>query len=126
MGSSPIYPVPLVGTHFIILIMKELLSELNVNVSSLVRSGVILVLGAPVVLAVGAAFNASAESTRLADLPDLRSLEIESVQGKAAPACIKFLVSKSDSKLEREAKTELDDIFGGDVNHSEVCKWVFS
>ena len=57
---------------------------------------------------------------------DLRTLEIESQQGKAAPACIKYLVSKDDSKLEREAQNELDDIFGGEVNHAEVCKWVFS
>ena len=106
--------------------MKDLLSELNVNVSSLVRSGVILLLGAPVVLALGNSLNTSAEQSRLANLPDLRSLEIESQQGKAAPACIKFLVSKDDSKLEREAKNELDDIFGGEVNHAEVCKWVFS
>ena len=41
--------------------MKELLSELNVNVSSLVRSGVVLVLGAPVVLATGGLL---AEATR--------------------------------------------------------------
>ena len=47
-------------------------------------------------------------------------------QGAAAEACIKFLVSKDDSKMERDAKTALDEVFEGDVNHAEVCKWVFS
>ena len=106
--------------------MKELIKDLNVNVSSLVRSGVILLLGVPVVMAFGNSLNTSADASRLANLPDLRDLEIESVQGKAAPACIKYLVSKDESKLEREAQNELDDIFGGEVNHGEVCKWVFS
>ena len=70
------------GTHFIIFNMKELLSELNVNVSS--------------------------------------------YPGAAAEACVKYLVSKNDSKLEREAKTELDEVFGGEVNYKEVCNWTFS
>ena len=106
--------------------MKDLLSELNVNVSSLVRSGVILLLGAPVVMGAGAAFKEIAGATKEATQDDVRTLIVENYQGRAAEACVKFLVSKNDSKLEREAKTELDDVFGGDVNHAEVCKWAFS
>ena len=106
--------------------MKELLSELNVNVSSLVRSGVVLLLGAPVVLSVGGLLNEASRSAKEDSQPDGRSVVIEEAQAKAAPACVKWLVSKSDTKLEREAKNELDDLFGGEVNHEEVCKWVFS
>ena len=106
--------------------MKELLSELNVNVSSLVRSGVVLLLGAPVVLSMASMFKTNAEATRLANQPDVREEAISVYRGAAAEACVKFLVSKDDSKLEREAKTELDEVFGGEVNYPEVCKWVFS
>ena len=126
MGSSPINPVPQVGTHFIILIMKELLSELNVNVSSLVRSGVVLVLGAPVVLATGGLLGEATRQAKAESQEDARTVVIDYYQGAAAEACIKFLVSKADSKMERDAKTELDEVFEGDVNHTEVCKWVFS
>jgi hypothetical protein len=106
--------------------MKELLSELNVNVSSLVRSGVVLLLGAPVVLGAGSAFNEIARATKQASQDDVRTLIIENYQGRAAEACVKYLVSKNDSKLEREAKTELDEVFGGEVNYKEVCNWTFS
>ena len=106
--------------------MKDLLSELNVNVSSLVRSAVVLVLGAPVVLGAGAAFKEVASATKNAASEDARSIIVESYQAQATEACVKFLVSKDDSKLERDAKSELDEVFGGDVNHTEVCKWVFS
>ena len=126
MGSSPINPVPQVGTHFIIFTMKDLLSELNVNVASLVRSGVILVIGVPAVLGLGNVLNTAAQSTKNAERPDVRQLVIESYQGRAAEACVKFLVAKQDSKMEREAKTELDDVFGGEVNYKEVCNWTFS
>ena len=125
-GSSPVHPVPQVGTHFINFLMKDLLSELNVNVSSLVRSGVVLLLGAPVVLGAGGFFNELAKATKETARPDGRSVIIESYQTMAAEACVKFLVSKTDSKLEREAKTELDEVFGGEVNYKEVCNWTFS
>jgi hypothetical protein len=125
-GSIPVHPVPQVGTHFINFLMKELLSELNVNVSSLVRSGVVLLLGAPVVLGAGSAFNEIARATKQASQDDVRTIIIENYQGRAAEACVKYLVSKNDSKLEREAKTELDEVFGGEVNYKEVCNWTFS
>ena len=106
--------------------MKDLLSELNVNVSSLVRSGVVLLLGAPVVLGAGGFFKELASATKQAARPDGRSVIIESYQTRAAEACVKYLVSKDDSSLEREAKTELDEVFGGEVNYKEVCNWTFS
>ena len=122
----PYIPFPKWELTFIKLIMKDLLSELNVNVSSLVRSGVVLLLGAPVVLGAGGFFNELAKATKETARPDGRSVIIESYQTQAAEACVKFLVSKADSKLEREAKTELDEVFGGEVNYKEVCTWTFS
>ena len=106
--------------------MKDLLSELNVNVSSLVRSGVVLVLGAPVVLATGGLLAEATRQAKADSQEDARQVVIDYYQGAAAEACVKFLVSKSDSKMERDAKTALDEVFEGDVNHTEVCKWVFS
>ena len=114
------------GNSLYYLIMKELLSELNVNVSSLVRSGVVLLLGAPVVLATGGLLAEATRQAKADSQEDARQVVIDYYQGAAAEACVKFLVSKSDSKMERDAKTALDEVFEGDVNHAEVCKWVFS
>ena len=38
-----------------------------------------------------------------------------------AEPCIGWAVSKVDSKLERESKTAIDDIFGGEVDYGKVC-----
>ena len=64
--------------------MKELLSELNVNVSSLVRSGVVLLLGAPVVLAAGGLLSEATKQAQVAGREDARQVIIDYYQGAAA------------------------------------------
>ena len=85
------------------------------NIENLVRSGVALVIGLPVTA--GVLISALPEKDKVAEATsDLKAELIE--------PCIKYVVSKVDSKLEREAKDELDEALGGEVNYKEVCKWV--
>lgn len=88
---------------------------MTLSVENLVRSGVVLVIGLP--LSVGVLLNAIPEAKNESVLTQNR------IKGEIAESCVKYLVSKVDSKLERESKNEIDDILGGEVNHSEVCKW---
>ena len=96
--------------------MNELLK--TINVSSLVRSAVVLVLGAPLLMGVGTAISSNVAQETKGDrvANDMRS--------KLMEPCIDFAFSKPDSKLEREAKTDIDDVFGGQVNYQQVCNWV--
>ena len=88
---------------------------MSLNVENLVRSGVALVIGLPLTAAV--LVNALPEKNQ--------SVLVQNrIKGQLTEACVKFLVSKNDSKLERESKSEIDDILGGDVNYIETCKWV--
>ena len=88
----------------------------GLNVNQLVRSAVVLVLGLP--LTAGVLVNAWPE-------PKNESVLVQNrIKGELTEACVKYLVSKNDSKLEREAKTEIDEVLGGDVNYIETCKWV--
>lgn len=96
--------------------MKELLSTLNV--ASLVRSGVVLVLGAPLLMGVGNSLSALTA-------PSPVETVTRRLQSGLVEPCVDYMFSKGDSKLEREAKTELDDAFGGEVDHANVCGWVF-
>jgi hypothetical protein len=86
------------------------------NVNQLVRSGVVLAIGLP--LSIGVLANAWPEEKNQSVLIQNR------VKGELTEACIKYAVSKVDSKLEREAKDEIDDILGGEVNYKGVCDWV--
>ena len=103
--------------------VNELLKD--VNVASLVRSGVVLILGAPVVLGLGANFDSIADATNRTG-PSDRDNTVAAVQSDIARDCINFVVSKEDTKMERDAKNALDEYFGGEVDYKGVCEWAFS
>lgn len=98
------------------------LSELNVN--NLVRSGVILVAALPLTLGVGSMFNTNATITANESRETKGEKVVNEIKGDLTRACINFAVSKDDSKLERDSKTEIDEYFGGEVNYQAVCQWV--
>jgi selenophosphate synthase len=85
------------------------------NVENLVRSGVALVIGLP--LTIGVLVNALPEKNEA-------NLIKNKLKAELTEACLKYVVSKNDSKLERLAKNEIDEIIGGEVNYIEACKWV--
>ena len=49
---------------------------------------------------------------------------IEEIKAGLAKPCVNYLLSKDDSKLERDAKDAVDEYFGGEVDHRSVCDWV--
>ena len=92
---------------------------MNLNVENLVRSGVILLVALPVSLATTFA---------LAERPRENESVITQAELKAdlTLPCLRYALSKNDSKLEREAKNAVDEVLGGEVNYQEACKWVLS
>ncbi len=85
------------------------------QVENLVRSGVALVIGLPLTIAVVASVvpeKNEAETTK-------NRLKAELIE-----PCFKWAASKNDSKLEREAKDAIDEVLGGEVNYKGVCDWV--
>ena len=102
---------------------------MDLNISSIVRS---LVIGAAVVpfsfgaMGLMSATTKTLENAAWKTTPSGVDLTIDKMKAELITDCIKFLVSKNDSGLERQAKTAVDKVFGGDVNHREVCDWVIS
>ena len=98
---------------------------MNFDINHLVRSGAIAVVGLPLALSTSGLINTTAEVTAAGSERVLRESEVQRTYAKygdqLAEACIGWAVSKVDSKLERESKTAIDDIFGGEVDYSKVC-----
>jgi len=92
--------------------------ELNVN--NLVRSGVILVLGLPLMLPLGGALGNAARGTA----QTAGDREVSRFKDELTLPCLRYAFSRSDTKAEREAKNEIDDVLGGDANHTAVCNYV--
>lgn len=101
---------------------------MDVNVASVVRSVAIAVVGLPVALGVSGTLGSVTEGIRASTAESVSAAPVTKVQNdvraELTKSCLSYLLSKNDSKLEREAKDEIDSYFGGDVNHGEVCKWV--
>jgi len=96
---------------------------MTLNVENLVRSGVVLAVGLPVTLSISGLVNTTSQiagQTR----PSAGDVAQTELKDALSAPCIRFLVSKEDSKLEREAQNEIDEVLGGEVSHSAVCKWV--
>jgi hypothetical protein len=96
---------------------------MTLSIENLVRSGVVLAVGLPLTLTVGSLVNTTADLAR-SSTPSESTLEQETLKDSLTLPCLKYLMSKEDSKLEREAKNEVDEIMGGEVSYGAVCKWV--
>jgi len=97
---------------------------MNLNIENLVRSGVVLAVGLPVALSLS---NLSSVTTQLVSqslASDPTREATDTVKKELAGPCVRYLLSKNDSKLEREAQNDIEDIVGGPVNHRETCNWV--
>ena len=101
---------------------------MDLNVSSIVRSAAIAIVGLPVAFGVSGTLGSVSQAITASVSDTVTNAEVTRVQNDVrsdlSKTCLSYLLSKDDSKLERQAKDELDEYFGGNVNHSEVCKWV--
>ena len=97
---------------------------MNLNIENLVRSGVVLVVGLPIALGVTSALGTADRLTTLAEREVDRTSITSNIKDSLTKPCVGYMLSKTDSKLERTSQNEIDDILGGESNHIEVCKWV--
>ena len=104
---------------------------MNFDINNLVRTVVIggaaLVVGIPLANLTSQTsklVSATAEGVELAAKPDKSDEAWNKLKAELTLPCIKFLLSKEDTKLEREAQTQIEEIFGGDVDFITTCKAV--
>ena len=94
------------------------------NIENILRSAVVMAVGLPLTLSIS---NLSGVTTQLVEqsLSDPTSKAANTIKESLAEPCLRFMFSKNDSKLEREAKNDIEEIVGGPVAHLETCNWVF-
>ena len=94
---------------------------MNFDINHLVRSAAIAAVGLPLALSTSGLIDTTASVAEEAT----EETGVQRVYAKygdvLAEPCIGWAVSKVDSKLERESKTAIDDIFGGEVDYAKVC-----
>ena len=94
---------------------------MNLDINHLVRSAAIAAVGLPLALSTSGLINTTASVAEEAT----EETGVEQVYSKYADVlaepCIGWAVSKVDTKLERESKNAIDEIFGGEVDYGKVC-----
>ena len=88
------------------------------NIENLVRSGVVLVIGLPITI--GAVLNQMPKGESATEKA------VAAFKGDLAAPCLNYIFSKSDSKLERDAKNQIDTRLGGGASYGDVCKFVLN
>ena len=97
---------------------------MNSQISNLARSAVFLACALPLTMSLAGRVNMGTEAAR-------KSLEVSPAQqtlnelkDKLTKACIDYRLGKVDGKVERKAKTTIDEAFDGEVIHSTTCNYV--
>lgn len=93
---------------------------MEINVNNLARSAVVLVLGLPLMLPLG---NAIGNTSRLTEQTESDKV-VAKFKDELTLPCLRYAFSNTDTKAEREAKNEIDEVLGGASNHRAVCNYV--
>ena len=96
----------------------------SLNIESLVRSVVCLAIGLPLVLGINGLTGTLGKLAVDAAEEDRKTETIDNLKADLTLPCLKYVMSKSDSKLEREAKDSVDEVLGGEVMIGETCQYV--
>lgn len=91
---------------------------MDFNLNQCIRSAVVLVVGLPITIGVASSVmpKGETEAQRI----------INNTKGDLTEACLAYSLSKNDSKMERGAKTAIDEVFGDGANYGGVCRWVLT
>ena len=103
--------------------------DLNQIIPSVVRSVAVGVVVLPLSLSVSGTLNAGGSYLRAqADVAASTNKALvtqNDAKADLTEICLTYLLSKADSKAERTSKDKIDEYFDGEMNYSEVCKWVY-
>tara|TARA_R110002012_G_scaffold296900_1_gene494568 strand:+ start:47 stop:349 length:303 start_codon:yes stop_codon:yes gene_type:complete len=99
---------------------------MSFDINNLARTASITVLGLLIAVPLSINLKAGGEQDRAASAPDAVDVYLTDMRANLVEACVDYNISPVDSKLEREAKTAIDNYFDGDkVNYKAVCTTVF-
>ena len=91
-------------------------------VRSLAISGAVVGTTLPLTLALGGAINSAVTQTITAAEPT----ELEIIERDLSKDCFRWMGSKADSDVEKDAESKIDKYMGGGVDYENVCDWVLN
>ena len=100
---------------------------MTLDVNNIVRTVLVAAVVAPLSFSLAGLLSTQNEVNRLALEDDPKAEQLTDLKAELQLPCIKYATSKVDTKGEREAKNEIDEILGVDVgNHGQACNFVLN
>ena len=97
----------------------------HIDINNIVRSVLIAAVVAPLSFSVSGLLGTQNEVNRQALETDANAEKIEQLKGEIELPCIRYATSKVDSKGEREAKNQIDELLGVEVEeYGRACNFL--
>ena len=102
-------------------------TKMTLDVNNIVRTVLVAAVVAPLSFSLAGLLSTQNEVNRQALEEDPKAEEIADLKADLQLPCIRYATSKVDTKGEREAKNEIDEILGVDVGqHGQACNFVLN
>ena len=97
---------------------------MNSDITNIVRSVAFLIVGLPLTFALAGRVNVGTEVARQKLVVSPSDQVLIDLKNDLTKVCIDYKLSKADTKLERQAKNDIDEAFDGEVLYNSTCNYV--
>jgi hypothetical protein len=97
---------------------------MNSDITNIVRSVAFLGCALPLTIALSGRVSVGTEVARQKLVVSPADQVIVDLKNDLTKVCIDYKLSKVDTKLERQAKNDLDEAFDGEVLYNKTCNFV--
>ena len=97
---------------------------MNSDITNIIRSAAFLAVGLPLTFALAGRVNVGTEVARQELTVSPSDQVIVDLKNDLTKVCIDYKLSKVDTKLERQSKNEIDEVFDGEVLYAATCNFV--
>ena len=98
--------------------------KMNSDITNIVRSAVFLGCALPLTIALAGRVSVGTEVDRQMLAVSASDQVIIDLKNDLTKVCIDYKLSKADTKLERQAKNDIDEVFDGEVLYGVTCNFV--
>jgi hypothetical protein len=97
---------------------------MNSDITNIVRSVAFLGCALPLTIALAGRVNVGTDVARKSLEVSPSDQVIADLKNDLTKVCIDYKLSKADTKLERTAKNDIDEVFDGEVLYGLTCNFV--
>ena len=97
---------------------------MNSDITNIIRSVAFLGCALPLTIALAGRVGVSTEVARQKLVVSPADQVIIDLKNDLTKVCIDYKLSKVDTKLERQSKNDIDEVFDGEVLYNVTCNYV--